>query len=272
MRFFDYLPVSINWSVALLIAISAASAEVVAVPSVGWKLQKAISKSQAGDTLILESGRYIGKFTVPPGVTLQSKKLHKAKIVGNGADRVVILTNGSSISGLDVSGGRVGVYSEGIDNSIRDCLIHNNRQTGAVILLALPEIEDNVVFRNGGSGLQLWDIQANKMNAIRHNTIVFNRNHGVSIGGKSEILVENNIIAYNQKLTLKVDPLAKVTQEFNVYYYNIEINMALPENNYSFDPQFASLEFNDFNLQESSRCFNNGRFGSDIGVRTNNNN
>jgi hypothetical protein len=262
---------SINWILSLLIAITTISAEVVAVPSTGRSFQKALVRAQQGDTLKLSNGHYLGKFIIPPGVTIIPETLHKVKLNGNGADRVVILTNGSTIEGITIVGGRVGVYSEGIDNSILQCNIHNNRQTGIVAVGNMPNISDNIIARNGGSGIQLWEIN-NPNIPLEHNTIVFNINHGISVGGESKVLIENNIIAYNHKLTIKSTNGSIITQKFNVYYYNAEVNMMLPEENFSFDPQFVSIDRDEFRLKSSSRCFNNGKFGSDIGSRIYNNN
>ena len=100
---------------------------------------------------------------------------------------------------------------------------------------------------------------------VDHNTIVYNNNHGVSIGGNSTIHLDNNIIAFNQKLTIRAESQATVYQEFNNYFFNIEINEELPDNNISTDPHFVNSANNNFELQESSHCINNGSFGSDIG-------
>ena len=267
----DHSIKSINWILSLLIAITTISADVIAVPATGRSFQKALVMAQQGDTLKLNNGNYLGKFIIPPGVTIVAQTPDMVKLNGNGADRVVILTNGSTLNGITVVGGRIGIYSEGISNSIIKCNIHNNRQTGIVAVGNMPNIIDNIIARNGGSGIQLWDIN-NQAIPIEHNTIVFNINHGISVGGDSKVKILNNIIAYNHKLTIKSANNSEINQEFNVYYSNAEVNMVLPDNNFSFDPQFVSLDKKEFKLKSCSRCFNNGKFGSDIGSRIYNNN
>jgi len=60
---------------------------------------------------------------------------------------------------------------------------------------------------------------------------------------------------------------SQIFQAFNVFLSYIQVNMALPENNYSFDPEFVNPDANDFRARRSSRIFNNGRNGANIGSR-----
>ena len=240
------------------------AARTVVVPNSSRSLNKALVKSRPGDTLLLEPGVYRGKIIVPPRVSLVSKELHKAKINGVGASKVVTLINGSSVYGLTVYNGRVGVYSEGIDNKIIGCKISNNSNSGILAVANFPKIEDNVIYRNLGSGITLWDTNSDTT-GIDHNTIVYNGNHGISIGGSSKVWVKNNIIAFNQKLKIKAEDSVTVYEKYNDYYFNIELNGILPEDNYSFDPRFKDPLTDNFMLSDSSRCINSGEIGSDIG-------
>jgi len=251
--------------ITLLFAVSVLYAEIISVPASSRQLEIALARSQRGDTLVLENGRYRGGFRVPAGVTLKAKEVGKAHIVGRGRDRVVSLSNGSTISGLKITGGTIGVYSEGVDNSILGNIVSNNRQTGILAVAHFPRIEDNLIFRNAGSGIQLWDIETT--GEILNNTIVFNDNHGISIGGNSKVGLVNNIITNNGRFAVKINEQSEVFQEFNVFLSYIQVNMTLPENNFSFDPEFRSPERNDFRLRENSRVFNNGRNGANIGSR-----
>lgn len=247
-----------------LILFSTVWAEKTTVRASGLAFSKALAKSKRGDTLVLEAGKYRGDFIIPPQVSVISKELHKAVLNGRGNNRTVVMMNGSAIHGVAITGARVGVYSEGIDNSITGCLIYGNRHSGIVAVATLPEIRDNIIVRNQGSGITLWDIKSDTT-AVSHNTIAYNTNHGISVGGESEVTIDHNIIAYNHRLKIKVDDRSKITQEFNNYYFNIELNELLPEKNFTFDPKFRNPSINDFRLQESSRCINGGLHGSTIG-------
>ena len=223
-------------------------------------------RGSQGDTLVLSSGKYRGRFIVPPGVTLISDSLHQAKLRANGRDRVIILTNNNTLSGLDISGGQVGVFSGGSNNTIEKSLIHNNDQTGISAVGFAIQISDNIIYRNMGSGIQLWDIPKSDAQ-IEHNTIVFNINHGLSVGGESDIVFNSNIVAFNSKLTIKAEPKVIINQMFNVYYYNSEVNMDLPENNFSFNPLFYAINKNLYYVTKDSHCLKNGQGGSTIGTR-----
>lgn len=240
-------------------------ADVIAVPASFRQLEIALSRCQSGDTLVLENGRYRGNFRVPSGVTVMAKENRKAQIIGNGRDRVVVLSNGSTIFGLSVSDGRIGVYSEGMDNSVIACAVFNNRQTGILAVAQFIRIEDNLIFRNNGSGILMWDVET--IGEILNNTIVYNENHGISLGGACKVGLVNNIIAYNGKFAVQISEKTEIFQEFNVFLSYIQVNMTLPEDNYSFDPEFIGPALNDFRLKETSRCYNNGRNGEDIGSR-----
>lgn len=238
--------------------------ERVFVESSGFALSKALQRCKQGDTLVLEAGQFRGKFVIPPRVTVTSKELHKAVINANGLGRAITMMNGATIYGVSVTGAKVGVYSEGIDNTIQGCRIYGNRHSGIVAVANLPQIVDNLIYRNQGSGITLWDVKS-RNTSISHNTIVYNTNHGVSVGGVSEVAIRDNIIAFNSKLKIKAEEQTKIIQEYNNYFFNVEINELLPEGNVSFDPYFNGASFNDFTLSDSSRCINNGSEGSTIG-------
>ena len=250
----------------LFIFTSAVSAEVVAVPSSGSALNKALARSTSGDTLKLAAGTYRGRFIIPPGVTLTSDSLLQAKIKANGRDRAIILTNSTTISGVDVSGAKIGVYSGGLDNTIEKCRIHHNEQSGISAVGYNIQISDNIIYHNGGSGIQMWNIPEKEV-TVEHNTIVFNKNHGLSVGGEATLHFLNNIVAFNSRLTIKAEPKVIILQEFNVYYFNAEINMALPDNNFSFNPMFYAPSKDLYYVTEESHCLKNGKDGAIIGTR-----
>jgi hypothetical protein len=250
--------------VLLLCLVSSSFAKVIQVKASSRALSKALTNSIQGDTLELESGVYRGKFIIPPRRTIISKELHKAVINGSGHNRAVVVMHGTKLYGISVTGAKVGIYSEGIDSEIVGCRVYNNRHSGIVAVASFPLIKDNIIYRNSGSGITLWDISTGKQE-VSHNTIAFNGNHGITIGGVSEVSITNNIIAFNHKLKIKVNEESTVVQKYNNYFLNVELNELLPEDNFSFNPYFNSVTSNDFTLSDSSRCSNSGSEGSDIG-------
>jgi hypothetical protein len=229
-------------------------------------ISQALAKAKSGDTIWVKPGIYKDQIKVGSGVTLISETLFKAIINGAGGERVVTLGNKSAISGFYIKNGRIGIYSEGADNSITKCLIHDNHQSGILCVGHLPQISDNIIAANGGSGIQGWDVRST-ISTINHNTIVNNGNHGLSIGGNSEVIIENNILAFNEKLSYKIDPTAKAKFIRNNIYLNAEIITALPADNFSFDPMFISPTTMNFMLAKESKCRNMSSDNTNIGAR-----
>jgi len=235
------------------------------VDASGRELSRALGQCKQGDTLILKSGKYRGKFFIPPQTVVISEELHGAVLDGSGHNRTVIMQNGSTLYGVAVTGARVGVYSQGIDNSIVGCDIYNNQQSGILAVVSAPLIQDNIIHRNSGSGITLWEIISDSV-VVSHNSIVYNGNHGIIVGGESDLVISDNIIAFNHKLKIQVNEDSRITQNNNNYYFNVEINELLPQGNYSFDPRFVNPLKSNFRLTDSSRCFNSGTNGSNLGT------
>ncbi len=239
----------------------------ITVPSKKYlTISQALVKAKKGDTVWVYEGIYKENIIVSSGVKLISRTLFKATIDGVGSENAVILGNASTISGFEIKNARIGVYSEGTDNIIIKCFIHDNQQSGIVCVGHLPKIEDNIIIENGGSGIQGWDVRST-ISTINHNTIVYNSNHGISIGGKSDIIVENNIIAFNEKLGLKTEPEVKVKLLKNNFYLNVELIATLPSDNYSFDPMFVSSKAMNFMLSKQSKCRNMASDNKNLGAR-----
>jgi hypothetical protein len=228
---------------------------------------QAMLKAKKGDTVWVEEGVYREQVYVNPGVALIAKSMFKAKIDGSGRDRVVNMGNHSTLSGFDVVNGSIGVYSEGAANAVTRCRIRNNLQTGIMAVGHLPRIQDNLIVYNRGSGIQGWDVRST-IATINHNTIAYNSNHGLSIGGNSDIVVENNILAHNQKIGVKIEPTVKITFRNNTFYGNTELVEALPANNFSCDPMFIAPQLLNFALSDSSQCIQRGTDNDNLGARS----
>jgi hypothetical protein len=131
----------------------------------------------------------------------------------------------------------------------------------------LPKIEDNLIIYNKGSGIQGWDVQSTSA-SISHNTIAMNSNHGISIGGNSSVIVENNIIANNDQFGVKTsDEKVRVTMVSNNFFQNAKFTGFLPVDNYSIEPKFKNAQQLQFTLSSDSRCLGKGSDNQDLGAR-----
>jgi hypothetical protein len=246
---------------------AAIAASSIPVPSQQNKtIQQALAFAKKGDTVLVAPGKYRGSLTVPSGVTVACREIFKAEVTVSGAEKAVSLTNGSSITGFDISGGIIGVYSGAPGNSISMCRIHGNSKTGIMCVGHLPKIEDNIIAFNGASGIQGWDVRST-IASVNHNSICYNGNNGVAVGGNSSISIENCIISFNEKIGVKADPGVKVTMRRNCFFGNSDIVESFPADNFSYDPLFVSARKLDFLLSTDSPCRNMGNDNQNIGMR-----
>lgn len=225
----------------LLFPLIVVEAAVITVPSSGiGTITAAMVKAKAGDTVITENGTYREHIFIKGGVALKARNLHRAILDGKGRGTVVTMGSNSSIIGFVIRNGTIGVFTKNAGISVSRCLIRNNWQTGIITVRHLPRIEDNVIVYNQASGIQGWNVRSTKA-AVNHNTIAYNRNHGIAIGGTSNIIVENNVVAYNERFALKLSnksEKSKITK--NNFYKNLKQVQKMPSGNYSFDPAFIS--------------------------------
>lgn len=226
---------------SLLIPCTLWASAIITVPSSGIaSITAAMVKAKAGDTVIVENGVYKEHIFIKAGVALKARNLHKATLDGKGRGTVVTMGSSSSIIGFVVQNGTIGIFTKNAGIAIARCLIKQNWQTGIITVRHLPSIEDNIIVFNRASGIQGWDVRST-VASINHNTIAFNKNHGVSVGGSSNIIIENNVVAYNERFALKLSPdseRSKIVK--NNFYRNLRQVQKIPSGNYSFDPAFIS--------------------------------
>jgi hypothetical protein len=253
--------------ILVLLSVSAVAGKRLEVPSEEYAtIMHAIAQAQNGDTVTVGAGTYREDVTLSPGVSLVARQPLSATIHGGGRERAVVLSHDAVVDGFVITGATVGVYSSGTGNVVRRCMIRGNQQTGIMCVGHLPRLEDNLIVFNGGSGLQGWDVRST-IASINHNTIAYNGNHGISIGGNSDLVVENNLIVHNEKVGLKTEPAVRINLKNNVFYSNTELTGVLPSDNFSFDPMFVAPKQLNFELEEQSRCRRRGNDNQDIGAR-----
>jgi hypothetical protein len=234
-------------------ALPAAGGQIINVPAAGAPtIQAAMIAARSGDTVLVANGVYKEKVSVKAGVVLKAQTLFGAAIDGSGKGTVVTLGGDAGVCGLEIRNGTIGVLSRSIGNSITKCRITGNWETGLSCAGRLPRIQDNVIVYNRGSGIQGWDVVASN-DIIEHNTIAFNANNGIAVGGSSNVMIEFNIIAFNHRFAVKSDESAKVSAANNDFFQNGAVQYGIGERNFSLDPKFSDPKSKmDFSLQQDT--------------------
>jgi hypothetical protein len=116
----------------------------------------------------------------------------------------------------------------------------------------VPLIQDNIIVFNKGSGIQGWNLTSTAA-SINHNTIAYNLNNGIAVGGASNVIIEKNIVAFNENAGVKTMEPVKTSMSGNNFYKNGIAPPSLPPDNYAADPKFtAPKDKLDFSLQADS--------------------
>jgi hypothetical protein len=253
--------------IATCAVFSAASAGVLDVPQHFSTINAAMMSAKKGDTVNVQPGIYHECIFVAPDVALVAGSLFKSVIDGGGKGTVVTLGTNASISGFEIRNGTIGVFCTANGATISQCRIAFNMQSGIMCVGNLPRIEDNFIVYNKGSGLQGWDVHTTT-SSVNHNTIAYNSNHGVSVGGNSSIILENNIIASNNQFGIKPSEESVRLQLINnVFYDNAKFTTVLPSDNFAFDPMFINAQQLNFMLGKDSHCIGRASDNQNIGAR-----
>lgn len=259
-------------SVAAFIFVLAASltaGESISVPTVGIKtIGQAMINAKAGDTVLVDDGVYRELVLVKSGVMLVARNSLKAVIDGGGKGTVVTLGASCTVNGFEIRNGTIGVTSRDAGNAIVNCRIVKNWETGIICVRHLPKIEDNVIAFNRASGIQGWNVRSTST-SVNHNTIAFNSNHGIALGGVCDVVIENNMITFNERFGVKISSTSERTQLVkNNIYGNLSFAKKLPPDNYSYDPNFSSPRARmNFTVETKQPCCMYGSDNQVLGTR-----
>ncbi len=248
---------------------SAYAGTVITVPSDDAPtITEAMLIAQPGDTVRVASGVYRENVVVAAGAVLQAANRREAIIQGDKRGPAVKLSSQSRIDGFIVREAKIGVFSFGDGNAVTNCSVVDNWETGIMCIGHLPEIRDNIIAFNRGSGVQGWNVRSTAA-TINHNTIAYNGNTGVAIGGESQITIENSIVAFNERYGIKVSGSAdavKVVRN-NIFANENGIGVTLTDC-ITEHPRFANPRKElDFTIGNADAVAGKATDGSDIGAR-----
>ena len=250
-----------------------AMARNISVPGDFAKIADALGNADAGDTIKVARGTYNENITLVMGVVLKGEDPLTTIIDGGRNGPTVMGTSGAEMSHFTVRNGLEGILCENAAPYIHHCYVMDNKATGIGAFISLPHLRNNVVYGNRWSGILAWG--AKSLDAfIEQNVVLRNGYSGLALKGPTNVVARNNIFMENHYYGVFADPAAGQTKvEYNnIYknYYPFNQFIKVNRTNVSLDPKFmnASLSKPNFYCQSTSPMLKRGKGKLDIGLTT----
>jgi OmpA-OmpF porin, OOP family len=197
----------------------------------------------------------------------------KTVIKGKRIGPCVIGADGAMITNFTIRNGTTGILCKNTRPIIKRNLIIDNKGAGIHALISLPQIENNIIYRNEWTGIFLESVRGTRT-AIDHNVILENGYSGIFCANRTEVLVRNNILSLNKQYGIYVAPEARKTRViYNNFYRNraqFNGNAVVNPTNITKEPLFIAPGYPQFDyfVKSVSACKGGGENGTDIGLIT----
>ena len=248
-----------------------AMAKNINVPGDFAKIADALGNADAGDTILVKRGVYNENITFIMGVVLKGEDPLTTIIDGGRRGPTVMGTSGAEMSHFTVRNGLEGILCENAAPYIHHCYVIDNHATGIGAFISLPWLRNNVVYGNRWSGILAWG--AKSLDAyVEQNVVLRNGYSGLALKGPTNIIARNNIFMENHYYGVFADPAAGQTKvEYNnIYknYYPFNQFIKVNRTNVSLDPKFISPSLGkpNFFCQSTSPMIKRGKGKLDIGL------
>ena len=248
-----------------------AMAKNINVPGDFAKIADALGNADAGDTILVKRGVYNENITLIMGVVLKGEDPLTTIIDGGRRGPTVMGTSGAEMSHFTVRNGLEGILCENAAPYIHHCYVIDNHATGIGAFISLPWLRNNVVYGNRWSGILAWG--AKSLDAyIEQNVVLRNGYSGLTLKGPTNLVARNNIFMENHYYGVFADPAAGQTKvEYNnIYknYYPFNQFIKVNRTNVSLDPKFISPSLGkpNFFCQSTSPMLKRGKGKLDIGL------
>lgn len=251
--------------------VDAALAKNINVPSDYSKIADALGNADAGDTILVKRGTYNENITLVMGVVLKGEDPITTIIDGGRSAPTVMGTSGAEISHFTIRNGVEGILCENAAPYIHHCWIMDNHSTGLAAFISLPHVRNNVIYGNRWSGILVWGAKSID-SKIEQNVVMRNGYSGITLMGPTNIIARNNIFMENHFYGVFADPAAGQTKvEFNNIfknYYPFNRFIKVNRTNVSLDPKFInpSLSKPNFFVASKSPMVKRGKGKLDIGL------
>lgn len=243
----------------------------IQVPGDYSKIADALGNADAGDTILVKKGVYNENITLVMGVVLKGEDQLTTIIDGGRTAPTVMGTSGAEMMNFTIRNGLEGVLCENAAPYIHHCWILDNHSTGLAAFISLPNVRNNVIYGNRWSGILVWGAKSIDTK-IEQNVVMRNGYSGITLMGPSNVMVRNNIFMENHFYGVFADPAAGQTKvEYNDIfknYYPFNRFIKVNRTNVSLDPKFISpsLSKPDYFVSSKSPLVKRGKGKLDIGL------
>ncbi len=266
-------------------------------------IQKAISKSKKGTSILVKKGTYIENIIMRDDITLRGEDNpiidggNKGVVIKAGNNCVIsgfIITKSGSESGVN----DCGILADNVNNVlITNNLIAQNGHYGVIIRKSDVKIQNNLFLNNSLLAIYLaegakfeisnnlfinhshsaLDVAAKDVEGKFYNNTIDIAEYGVIYGNylKEPLPIEiyNNIF-YQCANAIYCTTIFAEKIEYNVFYNNernywnwdTDIDMNLPKTNIISDPLFIDTDDFNYSISSNSPCIKAGRNSEDIGA------
>lgn len=217
--------VSLGLALAAMVLASSVSAKTIVVPTQAPTITAAYLQVDYGDTIQVRPGVYRENVEMVQGVVLKGDDMYTTIIDGGRKGPTVLAASQAEITGFTIRNGIDGILCENTTPRIYRNIIIDNHGAGIGAYISQPHIKNNVILRNGYSGITLLGpTRAN----LRNNIMVWNHEYGLFVDEESQAKINNNNIWRN--------------------YYPFNRYAKVNKTNLSVDPQFISSSVFSLNL------------------------
>lgn len=246
----------------------------IIVPHDFPSIHTALGESDEGDTVYVSKGVYHENIALVDDVVLMGQDMLETVIDGGRGAPCVVGADGAVIVNFTITNGQTGILCKNTRPIIKRNLIVDNKGAGIHALISLPDINNNIIYRNEWTGIFLESSRGTRT-SIDHNVILENGYCGIFCANRTEVLVRNNILQANKQYGIFIEPKARKTRIIN---NNIIRNRepfnkqyaVVHQSNISKEPIYISPGHPEYNyfVKAVSPCKGAGENGTDIGLIT----
>lgn len=245
----------------------------IVVPHDFPTIHAALGEADEGDTVYVSKGVYYENVAMADNVVLMGQDMLRTVIDGRRIGPCVTGADGATITNFTIRNGTTGVLCKNTRPIIKRNFIVDNKGAGIHALISLPEINNNVIYRNEWTGIFLESSRGTRT-SIDHNVILENAYCGIFCAHRTEVLVRNNILTANKQYGIFIAPEARKTRIINNNLFNNRLpfngTAVVHQSNILKEPIFISPAHPEYNyfVKSVSPCKGTGENGTDIGLIT----